>query len=53
MQPAEYDESTKAAAQLDSTGECLFGMDLNISILNPYHTDHKRVLTWNENFTHL
>ena len=29
MQPDKDDESLKAAAHLDSTGECLFGMDLN------------------------
>ena len=35
MQPAEDDESTKAATHLDSTGECLFNMDLNGAILKP------------------
>ena len=35
MKSAEDDESMKAAAQLGITGECLFGMYLNGSILKP------------------
>ena len=35
MQPAEDDESTKAAAHLGKTGECLFDMDLNRARIKP------------------
>ena len=35
MQPAKDYESTKAAVHHDSTGECLFNMDLNGARLQP------------------
>ena len=35
MQPAEYEKYTKADAHLESTGECLFDMDLNREIFKP------------------
>ena len=35
MQPAEYDESTKAAAHLDGIDECLFDMDPNGARFKP------------------
>ena len=35
MQPAGYDEYTKASAHLDITGECIFNIYLNGARLKP------------------